>query len=95
MHDWSDDVNRIILSHLADAMNDSNPNSRILITEQIMPNPPTSLPAQTDLCVMNLSGKERTKKDWLALVAPVGLRVAEFWETLGTEVAVIECVKAN
>ncbi|KIW62740.1 hypothetical protein, variant [Phialophora macrospora] len=91
MHDWSDENDRIILSHLADAM---APDSRILITEQIMPNPPTALNAWTDLCMMNLGGKERTEKMFDALTASAGLKMVGVHKSLATDVAVIECVKA-
>lgn len=91
MHDWSDEKCRKILSNLIEAM---SPHSRILITEQIYLNPPTELPAQMDLIMLSLGGKERTKQDWYALTAGVGLHLVKFWETPGTEVAVIECEKA-
>ncbi|OAL18498.1 hypothetical protein AYO20_11745 [Fonsecaea nubica] len=90
MHDWSDTNDRIILSHLADAM---APDSRVLITEQVMPNPPTALNAWTDLCMMNLGGKERTEKMFDDLTASAGLKIIGVHKSLATDVAVIECVK--
>ncbi|KAK7545449.1 O-methyltransferase-domain-containing protein [Phyllosticta citricarpa] len=93
MHDWSDKYNAQILSHLRDAM--TSPHARILITDQIMPSPPTTLPAQTDLCMMGLGAKERTEKDWHALADLSGLEVVKFWRSSNTEVAVIECKKAD
>ncbi|KAK8244357.1 O-methyltransferase [Phyllosticta capitalensis] len=93
MHDWSDKYNAQILSHLRDAM--TSPQARILITDQIMPSPPTTLPAQTDLCMMGLGAKERTEKDWHALADMSGLEVVKFWRSPNTEVAVIECKKAD
>ncbi|OAP63925.1 hypothetical protein AYL99_03152 [Fonsecaea erecta] len=90
MHDWSDENDRIILSHLADAM---APDSRVLITEQVMPNPPTALNAWTDLCMMNLGGKERTEKMFDDLTASAGLKMVGVHKSLATDVAVIECVK--
>jgi hypothetical protein len=90
MHDWHDENNRIILMHLADAM---APDSKVLITEQIMPNPPTALNAWTDLCMMNLGGKERTEKMFDTLIASAGLKMVGVHKSLATDVAVIECVK--
>ncbi|OQV07915.1 hypothetical protein CLAIMM_12269 [Cladophialophora immunda] len=90
MHDWSDENDRIILSHLADAM---APDSRVLITEQVIPNPPTALNAWTDLCMMNLGGKERTEKMFDDLTASAGLKMVGVHKSLATDVAVIECVK--
>lgn len=91
MHDWHDDNDRTILAHLAEAM---APDSRVLITEQIMPNPPTALNAWTDLCMMNLGGKERTEKMFAQLTASAGLKMVGVHKSLATDVAVIECVKA-
>ncbi|KAK7542626.1 O-methyltransferase [Phyllosticta citribraziliensis] len=93
MHDWSDKYNAQILSHLRDAM--TSPQARILITDQIMPSPPTTLPAQTDLCMLGLGAKERTEKDWYALADLSGLEVVKFWRSPNTEVAVIECKRAD
>lgn len=90
MHDWSDDLDCTILGHLRDAM---TPNSRILITEQVVTNPPSSLTAQTDLVLMNIGGKERTEKDWRTLIATAGLEIVKFWNAEATEVSVIECKK--
>ncbi|ETN38171.1 uncharacterized protein HMPREF1541_06202 [Cyphellophora europaea CBS 101466] len=91
MHDWHDENDRTILAHLAEA---AAPDSKVLITEQIMPNPPTALNAWTDLCMMNLGGKERTEKMFGELVASAGLKVIGVHKSLATDVAVIECVKA-
>lgn len=92
MHDWHDENDRTILSHLAEAM---APDSKVLITEQIMPNPPTALNAWTDLCMMNLGGKERTEEMFGELVASAGLKMVGLHKSLATDVAVIECVKAT
>jgi len=91
MHDWSDENDAKILRHLRDAMAD---DSRVLITEQIMPNPPTALNAWHDLCMMNLGGKERTEKMFRAVAAAAGLKVIGVHPSLATDVAVIECEKA-
>jgi hypothetical protein len=69
-------------------------DSRVLITEQIMPNPPTALNAWTDLCVMNLGGKERTEKMFDQLTKAAGLKIVKVHKSLAIDVAVIECVKA-
>lgn len=90
MHDWSDKYNCQILGHCRDAM---TPHSRILIMEQVMPTSPTTLPCQTDICMMNLGAKERTIEDWHALVDAAGLDLVKIWQVPSTEVAVIECKK--
>ena len=91
LHDWHDELCHTILTHLAEAM---APDSKLLITEQIMPNPPTALNAWTDLCMMNLGGKERTEEMFRALADRAGLKVVGVYRSLATDVAVVECVKA-
>lgn len=91
MHDWGDENNSKILRHLANAM---TPDSRVLLCDQVMANPPSGLSAQTDLCMMNLGGKERTKKNWEYLVDMSGLKLLNIHMTPGTDVAIIECGKA-
>ncbi|KAB2571908.1 O-methyltransferase hmp5 [Lasiodiplodia theobromae] len=90
MHDWSDKYNAQILGHCRDAM---TPHSRILIMDQVMPNPPTAQPCQVDICMMNLGAKERTIKDWHTLVDLAGLDLVKIWQIPSSEVSVIECKK--
>ena len=91
LHDWGDENCRIILSHLADAM---IPESRVLITEQLMSDPPIDLTAWSDLLMFNIGGKERTVENWRKLTSAAGLQAVKFWTTPGSVVGVIECVKA-
>ncbi|EKG10811.1 O-methyltransferase family 2 [Macrophomina phaseolina MS6] len=88
MHDWSDRYNAQILGHCRDVM---TPHSRILIMDQVMANPPSTLSAQTDICMMNLGAKDRTAKDWHTLVGLAGLDLVKIWKAPSTEVSVIEC----
>jgi O-methyltransferase domain len=92
IHDWHDDNCRTILSHLAKAMDS---DSRVLICEQIMSNPPSPLNAQTDLCMLGLGAKERTEKMFQELVPSSGLRLIKIWKAEGTNVGVIECGKGE
>lgn len=92
MHDWSDKYNAQILAHCRDVM---TPHSRILIMDQVMPKPPTTLPCQTDICMMNLGAKERTLKDWHTLVDLAGLDLVKIWRIPSSEVSVIECKKRS
>jgi hypothetical protein len=91
MHDWPDKMNVTILQQLVSAMTDK---SRVLITDQVYASPPTEMAAWTDLCMLGLGGKERTKKNWEELTASAGLKIVKYWTLEGTEVATIECVKA-
>jgi hypothetical protein len=91
LHDWGDENCRIILSHLADAM---IPESRVLITEQFMSDPPVNFTAWNDLLMFNIGGKERTVENWRKLTSAAGLQAVKFWTTPGEVIGVIECVKA-
>ena len=70
-------------------------DSRVLICEQIMSNPPTPLNAQTDLCMFGLVAKELTEKMFRDLVPSAGLRLIKIWKSHGTDVGVIECAKGD
>jgi hypothetical protein len=90
LHDYSDERCVGILKHLVDA---AAPDSRILITEQILTNPASLLSAQTDLCMLGIGGKERSEKVFQNLAAASGLKILGFHKAKGTEVGVVECVK--
>ena len=80
-----------MLKHLADAM---APDSRCLIVEQIMTNPPTPLVAYTDYVMLNIGGKERTLKNFQELGARGGLKYVKHWPSKTSAVGVIEYEKA-
>ncbi|KAF2669467.1 O-methyltransferase [Microthyrium microscopicum] len=90
LHDHNDTDCAKILTHLADAM---APDSRVLIVDQIMENPPPPLVAQTDFCMLTISGKERTREMFEELVGRAGLKVLEVHLAKGTPVGVVECIK--
>jgi hypothetical protein len=91
MHDYSNENCEIILQQIADA---AAPDSRILICELILDNPPMQAAAQTDLVVMNMSGKERTVKMFAELTEKVGLKIVKVHRHKNALVGVVECVKA-
>jgi hypothetical protein len=91
LHDYSDDDCVGILKELVAA---AAPDSKILICEQIVENPPPPLVAQTDFCMINIAGKERTHKMFEELATRAGLKVAKVSVALGTPVGIVECVKA-
>ena len=91
LHDYSDADCTKILAHLAAAMAD---DSRVLVCEQIMPNPPPPLCAYTDFCMINNAGKERSVKVFEKIAADAGLKVAKVWPAKFTPVGVVELVKA-
>ncbi|GKT46256.1 methyltransferase fsa4 [Colletotrichum spaethianum] len=90
LHDYGDDDSVKILSQLSDAMGS---DSKVLVVEYVLQSPPTSLGAMTDLCMMNIGGKERTAASWEALVARAGLKIEKI-HGLDMKMQVIECAKA-
>lgn len=89
MHDWSDDRCRDILSNIQGAM---GPESRILIHERVMSNPPSSNSAVDDLAMLNLGGKERTEADWRKFFGSVHLKILKIRRSeKPVGVSIIEC----
>jgi demethylsterigmatocystin 6-O-methyltransferase len=76
MHDWADDDCIRILSSIVPAM---GPDSRILIDEVVLLE--TKVPwlvAVSNLVMMaSLGGIERTKEDWINLLARAGLKILD------------------
>ncbi|KAH6692734.1 O-methyltransferase-domain-containing protein, partial [Plectosphaerella plurivora] len=75
LHDWSDESCVTILSLIAAAMPRDNPRARVLIMDQIVSDPASSLSAATDLIMLNIGGKERTAEEFKAVVERAGLKI--------------------
>lgn len=80
-----------MLRNIAEAMTH---DSRLLIVEQVVGNPPSQMAAHFDFVMLTIGGKERTRKDFERLAGEAGLKVLEVHERMGAPVAVVECVKA-
>lgn len=91
LHDYGDDDAVRILSHIRAAM---RPDSRCVVVEQVMGNPPSAMSAAADTLMGMLGGKERTLGGWRDVTARAGLEIREVYYVEGSEVAVIECVVA-
>lgn len=97
LHDWSDQQSTRILQHLCDAM---GTDSRVLICEQLMTDPPTALNVQADLMMLNIGGKERNQKCFEKITQAAGLKIVKIHRlpnaenVKGGEFAMIECAKA-
>lgn len=91
LHDYGDADSVRILSHLRAAM---SPDSRCVIVEQVMGNPPSAMSAATDILMGVIGGKERTLGCWREVTAQAGLKIREVYYAKGSETAVIECVVA-
>ncbi|KAF4487666.1 Methyltransferase fsa4 [Colletotrichum fructicola Nara gc5] len=90
LHDYGDDVCVKMLTQLSDAMAS---DSKVLISEMVMSNPPDPLAAMNDFGMLEIGGKERTADDWAELVARAGLKM-EGIHGLDKKMQVIECIKA-
>ena len=79
LHDWDDAKCIEILKSLVSAM---TPNfSKILINEFVVPDLGASWPVTSMDWVMMALGavKERTEKEWRALLGQAGLRIVQIW----------------
>jgi O-methyltransferase domain len=80
-----------MLKQLADAC---APDSKVLIVEQILTNPPGPLVAYTDFVMINIGGKERTLKNFTKIAEEAGLKVDGLHMSKHTPVGIVECSKA-
>ncbi|ROV90356.1 hypothetical protein VMCG_09732 [Cytospora schulzeri] len=91
-HNYPDEVCKNMLRILADAMTQ---DSKILVQEDILDNPPNQMAAFMDFMMIGFGGKQRTLENWSRLFESVGLHISSVstgngpWKTL----AVIEVVK--
>ncbi|KPM36594.1 hypothetical protein AK830_g9965 [Neonectria ditissima] len=91
LHNYGDEISVGILRHIADAM---APDSRLLIVEQVIANPPLPMEAQFDFVMMTLGGKERTERQFEDLVEQAGLRILDIHRKPNTPISVVECIKS-
>ncbi|KAI0139647.1 S-adenosyl-L-methionine-dependent methyltransferase [Xylariaceae sp. FL1272] len=90
LHDYSDADAVNILQLVAKAM---APDSRLLIVDLIMANPPSPLAAAVDLFMIITAGKERTNEMFQRVTADAGLRITRVIPGKTSEMGVIECMK--
>ncbi|KAK7454351.1 hypothetical protein CaCOL14_005526 [Colletotrichum acutatum] len=90
IHDWPDHSALKILEMQKGAMKPGY--SRLLIHDQVLDDGKSQLNTTAfDIAMMvYLSGKERTEKQWLALLDSAGLRVIKFWRKPPDYFSVIE-----
>lgn len=90
LHDWPDNLAHQILCNLRPAF--KRGHSRLVVTDVVVPpSGASAMQATHDLCLMGLlSARERTEKDWRALLGGAGFKVLKVWkDTRGIE-SVIE-----
>ncbi|KAK3938737.1 O-methyltransferase-domain-containing protein [Diplogelasinospora grovesii] len=91
LHDYGDDECVGILQSISDAM---VADSRLLILEQVMSNPPSVTAAATDIFMAGIGGKERTLDGFRDIAGRAGLKILGLHGNPGTDAAVVECAKA-
>ncbi|KXX80342.1 (RS)-norcoclaurine 6-O-methyltransferase [Madurella mycetomatis] len=87
LHDYSDEECVGVLQHISSAM---AADSKLLIVETLMTNPPSPLQAAMDFMMLTLSGKERTLEGFKAITGRAGLKITKVSEIPGFN-AVVEC----
>lgn len=91
LNDWPDkDVTNILRQISAAA----GPDSRVLISEQIITEAPSQMMGAVDLFFMNFGGKRRSERHYGELAAAAGLRLSSFSRHGTSDSAVIELVVA-
>lgn len=88
LHDYGDDDCVNILRYIRHAM---GRDSRLLIAEQVMENPPKAIDAAFDLYMSVIGGKERMRGDFEEISRRAGLQVKEVYRCQ-PDIAVVECV---
>lgn len=91
LNDWPDKDVINILSQISAA---AAPDSRVLISEQIITDAPSQMMGAVDLFFMNFGGKRRSERHYGELAAKAGLRLSSFSRHGTSDSAVIELVVA-
>ena len=68
-------------------------DSRVLIVEQALTNPPTARAATADVLMSTLGGKERTVEMFQVLAMQAGLTIVQVYPSPDSDYVVIECMK--
>lgn len=88
LNDWADKDALKILKHAADAC---AKDSRVLVSEQLLPDEPTSLDlAAMDIWMLNFAGKRRTQAMFKELALQAGLKVTAISQDKASLQAMIE-----
>lgn len=71
------------------------PDSRVLIVDQVMANPPPAFAAATNIIMATIGGKERTEDIFKEIGSAAGLKLEKIWRSEGTDVGLVEYAKAS
>ena len=91
LHDYGDKDAAEILLQIQKAM---AADSRLLIVELILENPPTASGSATDIIMATIGGKERTLEGFRSIASEAGLRINKVYRGKPEDIAIIECTKA-
>jgi hypothetical protein len=94
LHNYGDDVSINMLRKIAESMAD---DSKLLIEEDVLDNPPNHMAAMLDLLMLGFGGKQRNLETWEKVIAAAGLRITGISKGKGPwkSLSVIECAKAT
>jgi len=72
-------------------------DSRLLISEDVLAEPPHYVSAFMDFMMLTMGGKQRTRENWEELTSAAGLKITSISSAKGPwkSMSVIECVKAE
>ncbi len=68
-------------------------DSRLLIVEHVLSNPPSGAGASMDFIMAMIGGKERSLLGFKEITGRAGLEVTQLFRSPGSEAAIIECRK--
>jgi len=97
IHDWDDDQSLAILKNCREAM---HRNSKILLLERVMPEKMEPTPANRRMAMADMNmlampgGRERTGKEYRALLARADLSISRILAIPGLDIAVVEAVRS-
>ncbi|KAF4454154.1 equisetin N-methyltransferase [Fusarium austroafricanum] len=89
LNDWPDDECVIILKNIREVC---TPDSRVLISENLLPDQPSVSLAAADLWMMNFAGKRRNERMFNDLASRAGFKVCSISKDKTSTSAVVEMV---
>jgi len=91
LRDYSDDESVVILKYLSAAM---APDSKLLVEEPVIGNPPSRFPTMVDVILATIGGKERTLEGFRDITGRAGLKITAVSSTERSDMSIIVCEKA-
>lgn len=92
LHNYGDAISTNILTKIAEVM---APDSKLLLQEDVMENPPNHMAAMLDFMMLGFGGKQRTLQTWEEVIGNAGLQISSISKGKGPwrSLSVIECTK--